>query len=168
MVIGWIAMVMFGARLLRSFDLKTRSVGLAALGVLPISAFELAAEAHNDVVMMALVVYWLWLRAEGSWLSPIPLALSILVKYVTAPLLLLAAVDAWRRGRVREAVCAFVLGTVILLAALYFWQNGVLLASLTKYNASWRWLSAPFAIELIVKNLAPFSWVAPAYGCGAD
>ena len=157
---AWIAMVAGIARLVRSRDFATRAAVLAAAAVVPASAFELVGEAHNDVVMMALVVGWLVLRANGSWLSPIPLVLSVLVKYVSAPLLLFAAIDALRRRRYLEAGVALTCGTLILTAAGLLWTNGAF-ASLTANNANWRWLSAPFFIELTVKNVAPFAWVAP-------
>jgi hypothetical protein len=162
MVVAWMGMIWGGMQLLKLRDLRTRIVGLVALSVVPISIFELVAEAHNDVVMMALVVYWLVLRSKGSWLGPIPLVLSVLVKYVTAPLLVLAAIDAWRRGRRGEMATALVLIASLAATAALLWQDGALLSSLTKNNANWRWLSAPFAIEMIVKNVAPFTWVAPA------
>ena len=162
MAAAWLGLVLGVMSLQRSLDLRTRIVGLAAVSVVPISIFHLVAEAHNDVVMIALVVYWLVLRAKGSRLSPIPLLLSVLVKYVTAPLLLLAAIDAWRRGRHDKLFTALVSILVVVATTAFFFRDGALLTSLAKNNANWRWLSAPFAIEMIVKNLAPFAWVAPA------
>ena len=161
LVASWIAMIAGMDRLMRRRDLRSRLVGLAAMSVVPISVFQLVAEAHNDVVVMALVVWWLLLRENGSRLSPIPLAVSALMKYFTVPLLLFAAVEAWRRRRYSELACAVLAGSAAAGVGFLFWQDGALLAGLTK-NADWRWLSAPFAIELTVKNLAPFTWVAPA------
>ena len=160
LIAAWTAMIAGVSWLQRRDDLGSRIGGLAAMSVVPISVLELVAEAHNDVVVMALVVWWLVLRDKGSWLGPVPLGLSIGVKYVTAPLLLFAAIEAWRRRRYKELACALATGIATLAVGLFFWQDGALVAGLTN-NAEWRWLSAPFAIELTVKNLAPVRWVEP-------
>lgn len=164
LALAWVAMVAAVAWLYRTRDLTTRSVALATVAVVPISIFELVAEAHNDVAMMAFAMGWLVLRAKGSWLSPVPLACSALIKYVTAPLLVFSAIDAWRRQRYRESACALLAGTAIAIVAGGIWYQGGF-SSLTTYNANWRWLSVPFAIELTLKNLMPDWWttlVAPA------
>lgn len=161
---AWLAMVGAGAWLFRKRDVKTGSVALAALAVAPLSTFEVVAEAHNDVVMIALAMGWLVLRAKDSWLSPIPLALSALVKYVTAPLLIIAIIDSWRRRRYAESACAMVAAAVIAIVVGLIYREGGF-SSLTTHNATWRWLSAPFAIELALKNVTPNSWstlVTPA------
>ena len=91
------------------------AVAVCLYGWLPMSSHTAIAEGHNDVVMVALLLVWLHLVwARRQTLAPFALVASALVKYVTAPLLLL---EWWhgsrgpsRRGPYLLAVLASLLG----------------------------------------------------------
>jgi hypothetical protein len=54
------------------------------------------AEGHNDVMMVAAALLWARSMQKASPVGPLMLAVSILSKYVTAPLVLVDVVFHWR------------------------------------------------------------------------
>lgn len=89
-------------------------------GFMPTSVRYSVAEGHNDVVMVALFTLWAYLVIRGRHhLSPLALAASFLVKYVTAPFALLELVAA-RRQRIRVLPYLGVLLLCLILSAVLF------------------------------------------------
>ena len=157
----WVVMVFGMMGVLRNAELKSQIVGLAAISIAPISAFELVSESHNDVVVIALLVCWLFFRSRQSVWGPIALAAAALIKFVTAPLLAFAVLEALRRRRLRELGAALASVAVVLTVLGWLWSSGAVATRLAEQTTAWRWLSAPFLIELTVKNVASFSLVEP-------
>ncbi len=96
----------------------------------PLVVTQIAGQAHNDgfLILWALLGLFIMTRAaEGSFydeaLGTLCLTLSVLVKYVTGPLLLFALAARWRRrgglaGLLRAAALALVAAAVVLVGYL--------------------------------------------------
>ncbi len=97
------------------------------LGWLPFPLVAAVAEAHNDIVMVALMTFWI---VSGTAASAVPLTASTLVKYTSTPLVALAFVDAVLR-RSTKTVLSLCAGTAaVLLVVLIYWQDGALIGAL--------------------------------------
>ncbi len=78
---------------------RRQAVAVVLFGWLPLSAHFSLAEAHNDIAMVVALLAWLALAARRcSWAS-VALVASVLIKYVTLPLLALEAWRSWRQPR---------------------------------------------------------------------
>lgn len=103
------------------------------LGWLPFPLIAAVAEAHNDIVMVALATGWV---ISGTAASTWPLAASLLVKYASAPILALAVVDAVLR-RTRQMIVVIGAAIAAALVIAVYWQDGALVAGLQR-NQAWR------------------------------
>ncbi len=96
---AWLAVLWLVDRLTRTRAARARAIALVTIGWLPLGAVQIGGDGHNDAVMLAFLLAWLWLREQGHgrWATA-ALACSVSVKYVTAPLFLLDAFPpgAWR------------------------------------------------------------------------
>jgi hypothetical protein len=124
------------------------------LGWLPFPLVAAVAEAHNDIVMVALAVGWMiYGTAASAW----PLAASLLVKYVSAPIVALAAADAVLR---KSRQMLIVIGAVIVVALIIavYWQDGALLAGLER-NRAWRIYTPVALMDWLVraKHIPPIA-----------
>ncbi len=102
-----------------------RTTAFVALAWNPLLLFEIAANAHNDALMITLSLAALLLFApnsRGLW-STVALSLATLVKYLSGPgLIWLALASAaraqtWPRRIVRVLVLAFISVTIALVIA---------------------------------------------------
>ncbi len=76
-------------KLLAEYPLFHQCVGIAMFGWLPLTLTEIAAEGHNDIVMVFFLLLWLYFLQRGTIMAAsVALAASVLIKYVTAPLFL--------------------------------------------------------------------------------
>lgn len=87
---AWIITLRLLYELMRNRSTWERCISIVMVGWLPIGVGQVVGDGHNDIVMIVLALLWLWLlerehRLHGS----VALALSVTVKYVTAPLFLL-------------------------------------------------------------------------------
>jgi hypothetical protein len=104
---------------------------LALMAFWPFVPLEALVNGHNDIVMVALLTGWLVKPDQPWWLG-----LSVLVKYATFPLFLLAfLVNRWR---------AIATGVCVALVLGWYWQDGALLAS-ARVRQSWELLT-PIAL----------------------
>jgi hypothetical protein len=76
-----------------------QSTAIVLVGWLPLGPVQVGGEGHNDVLMVAGILGWLLLlrRGHGRW-ATLALALSVSVKYVSAPLFLLDLLHARHAG----------------------------------------------------------------------
>jgi hypothetical protein len=152
MFVAWAAILLLLWRELHSMRV------LVLMAFWPFVPLEALVNGHNDIVMMALLTGWL-VRPEQPWW----LGLSVLVKYATGPLFLVAVIASrWRAAIV--AVCvALVLG--------WYWQDGALIAS-ARVRESWEMLTPvalahrlPFGVVLgwiwrlaLVATVGVYGW----------
>jgi len=162
MFAGWLATLHLVCGALRdSPRLQLRSVLL--LGWLPFPIIAAVGDAHNDIVMVALMTTWL---ARGSAASTWALVASALVKYASAPIVALAVVDGLVR---RSSRTLLVLGAAIgvaLVVAVVYWQDGALIAGLQR-NRAWRqytpvalmdWLVRAQGFPVILATIGKLIW----------
>jgi hypothetical protein len=120
---AWLAALVAVRRLAMPRGPRAEAMAIALFGWLPLSVHYGVAELHNDVAMAALLAWALVLAREGRATAPVALFASAMVKYATAPVLLL---DAWRglregagrRGAWRRGALAG-LAVALLLFALF-------------------------------------------------
>ena len=87
---AWIGTLLLLDRLLRAAPVARRCMALVVVGWLPLGVVQTVGEGHNDVFMVAAILGWVLLLERGRMMAAsISLALSVLVKYVSAPLFLL-------------------------------------------------------------------------------
>ena len=101
----WIAALKLVFRLTEALPQHERCVALLQFGWLPAGVSQSLAEGHNDIAMVALVLFWLLLLQRARGQAPFALVASILCKYVTAPLLLIDAIHALRRQKIGWRRC---------------------------------------------------------------
>ena len=84
----------------------------------PLVLTQTAGDAHNDVFVLFWLLLALWLLArEDSIGGGVAGAMSVLIKYVTAPVMLLAAVQRWRAGGMRPVLIFCAAGALVALVA---------------------------------------------------
>ena len=120
------------------------------LGWLPLPLIASLVDGHNDIVMVVLMTAWLVSgRAGSAW----ALVGSMLVKYVSAPIVAIAVLDGvlQRSTRMLVALGLAVAATAVVIAV--YWQDGALFAGLQQH-LEWR-IYTPYAL---------FDWFVRARG----
>ena len=96
---AWIGSLALIERITRTRPARERCLAVCMFGWTPASVSQSLAEGHNDIALVALALLWMLLLLRAHWAAPVALVASALCKYVTAPLLLIDAIDALRRER---------------------------------------------------------------------
>jgi len=96
---AWAGSLVLIDQITQARPVRERCVALAMFGWAPSSVSQSLAEGHNDIVLVAFALLWLLLLLRAHSAAPVALVASVLCKYVTAPLLLIDAIAAWRRQR---------------------------------------------------------------------
>jgi hypothetical protein len=105
LVTAWCFLLRIVAALVKDRTVREQSAALLVVGWLPLGPVQIAGEGHNDVLMLVFILLWLLCLERGRpWLATTALALSVGVKYVSAPLFLLdflflaptARTSSWR------------------------------------------------------------------------
>jgi len=125
LVTAWCAVLRVVGALVEGRSVREQCAALLAVAWLPLGPVQIAGDGHNDVLMLVFIVAWLLLLDRG-WplLATAALALSVCVKYVSAPLFLVdflflaasAPAPSWRerirayvpRGLLAAAICVAV------------------------------------------------------------
>lgn len=85
----------------------------------PLVLTQTAGDAHNDVVVLLCILLSIWLMQRGEeLLGAACAALSVMVKYLTAPIVLLLAIHRWRQAGTKRAVL-FVAACAVVAALAY-------------------------------------------------
>ncbi|MBC7898271.1 MAG: hypothetical protein H7066_22815 [Cytophagaceae bacterium] len=95
----WIGILHLVHRLTSDRSVREQSMALVVTGWLPLGAVQIGGDGHNDALMLFFILLWLFLtdRGQGRWATA-ALALSVSVKYVSAPLFLLDLLLVKPRG----------------------------------------------------------------------
>ncbi|HEX9565208.1 MAG TPA: hypothetical protein VF981_14595 [Gemmatimonadaceae bacterium] len=89
---AWLLLLRLVWRSVEGRSVADQCTALLAVGWLPLGPVHVAGDGHNDVLMVAFVVLWMLLLGSGRLvLASVVLALSVGVKYATAPLFMLDA-----------------------------------------------------------------------------
>ena len=124
----WLLALILVRRLTRNSDNRTQCLAMVMAGWLPASVGQSLAEGHNDIVMAALVMLWLYNR------NAVGLASAILVKYTAAPLALFTLLE---RRKWIELIGAAVFGAA---AFLLFFRGGGFFSADAEMR-SWRFMT---------------------------
>jgi hypothetical protein len=162
MAAGLVAGAWVIVQLLRAFGRESEA-GTGALLYLwnPLVLWEGVGNAHNDVLvtLLVLLALWAWAARRGGLVVP-ALLLAALIKYVTLPLIPLAAVALWRqaagtRARLRVAAQTLALSLLALLGALFpFYDFAALWSSLSSQNRQVYTSPTSFALALLRERSA--------------
>ena len=118
---SWCLVVWLVAQLAAHRPVWQQCTAIVLVGWLPLGSVQVGGEGHNDVLMVAGILGWLLLlrRGHGRW-ATLALALSVSVKYVSAPLFLLDLLHARNAGghprSLRGMVRAYLPHALIALA----------------------------------------------------
>ena len=90
MVGSWIAVLLLVQRLVTDRPPREQAMALITIGWLPLGAVQIGGDGHNDAFMLVGILAWVYFTERGRqrW-GTLALALSVAVKYVSAPLFLL-------------------------------------------------------------------------------
>lgn len=136
-------------------------LGAAAAGALfyiwnPLVLWEGIGNGHNDVVLMLplLLAFYAWAARRDKLVIPL-LIVAAMIKYVTLPLLPLAAIAIWRRPEnraARGAIAAWSAGlsALALVAALFpFYDLRAIVSSVREQDTIFYTSPAAAAIALL-------------------
>jgi alpha-1,6-mannosyltransferase len=87
---AWVVLLWLVDRLMRRRALAERCAAILVVGWLPLGVMQSVGDGHNDALMVVGILAWIALLERGKtrWATA-ALALSVAVKYVSAPLFLL-------------------------------------------------------------------------------
>ncbi len=162
LVSAWVGVLSLVRALLRDRSPWHQCVGLAVAGWLPLGVMQAVAEGHNDVVLVFFLLLWLYaIESARPWGGTVALAASVLVKYVTAPLVLLDIAHAWRSGgQTLGAVVrrtAVVAGGMVAVFGLFFRSPDFFEA--TASMANWHFFRPSDAVDEIGSRLGIKVWL---------
>jgi alpha-1,6-mannosyltransferase len=134
--------------LLAERPLWHQCTGLALFGWMPVTVTQSVAEGHNDVLMVLLLLLWLHGRArDRHGLAALWLTASALIKYVTAPLLLLEILPSrGAPGRIRGFLLRGIFAGLLALAAFApFYRSADYFAPVLRMG-KWRFFTPGSAV----------------------
>ena len=120
---AWIGSLVLVRKIAAEGSTRDEAIAICLFGWMPMSYGFSIAEGHNDIAMVAPLVLWLYLlvRRQYQWTAPALIA-SVLIKYVSAPLLAADLVAKRMLGRIGwkkylvSMIPALLLGTALTLS----------------------------------------------------
>ena len=105
LVATWIGILALVRRLTSEQPAREQAMALVVVGWLPLGAVQVGGDGHNDALMILCILGWLHQLERGNRRrATLLLALSVVVKYVSAPLLLLDLLAVPPPGAERPSV----------------------------------------------------------------
>ena len=163
---AWIASLALVRHLLRDRPPVVRCTALAIAGWLPLGVTQIVAEGHNDIVMAFFLLAWLALLEDGRPLRATgALAVSVLTKYVSAPVFLLDLLHLWRSRRrsllayLPHAALAAIMAVVVFA---FFFRSPAFFES-TRHMAGWHFFTPRDAIVGVARVIG----IEPSLGTAA-
>ena len=126
-----------------------RALAVSLFGWLPISFYQTVGEGHNDIVMVFFLLLWMYLVSKNKYqFTALTLTASALIKYITAPLLLLEIIQAgWKQGIFsRKYLFVWVVSVLFVGIVLApFWRGFDFFRPVTEMR-SWAFLTPAYAL----------------------
>lgn len=144
-LVGHATAAYLAARLAQRFHPGRGSLVFSLLWLNPLFILESAFNAHNDSVMLALLLLALWGGRQGRAWAWIAGSTAVLVKVVLAPVALLFAVQQVRRF------------------AWYQWGLGFIAAAATALVVYWPFWAWPAVLEAILSEGGRFDTLSVPY-----
>lgn len=141
----WVLCLVCVRALARPFGPRREAMALVILGWLPVGVHLTIGEAHNDVVMVSLLL--VALVARGRWTGPLALSASAMAKYTSVVLFPVSAVYEWRT-QPRRLLLRFLPGALLLAAGAVFILSGHRLGE-TIHMQSWKFLDPADLLRLV-------------------
>jgi alpha-1,6-mannosyltransferase len=117
MLAAWAAALEVVRRLTIGGPAVATCAAVLIFGWLPLSAEQSVADGHNDILLVLGILLWLlWLERDRRLGANLALVASILIKFVSGPLVLLSIMRA-RLARARGTTLLVELGAPLLVAA---------------------------------------------------
>ncbi|HEY5547272.1 MAG TPA: hypothetical protein VIK50_14565 [Gemmatimonadaceae bacterium] len=153
---AWFGTVAVVRRIAERRSPRDAAVAIGVVGWLPASVELPVGEGHNDVLLAFGVASFLWLtivhRTIGAWLA---LAGSVLVKYATAPLGVVALLTArlsTRRERGKLAIAWLCSAALAVACTAPYWR-GLDFFAATREMRSWRFLTPVTAVQYALNQV---------------
>lgn len=167
-VLSYLACIYLIGQILQQIKPDWRIGGMTAFAWNPLVLFETAQNGHNDILMMAFLLAALWAMINRrTGLSVLGLALSVLVKFITAPLAPLVIFYLSRKQPTRARRIGFFVAWNLLFAALVIlpmlplWPGMDQWAVLKANNGAGR-----SVLALCIMALEPWLGLNPAFTAG--
>lgn len=111
----------------RCLEPERRGPAFVALAFSPLFAWELSGQAHNDALLVLLLLGFVWaVVTEQEWPAFFAITAACVAKYVALPALAIYLAFVWRRSPKRAALMALVVGAAMVFA-LHPYTDGPLL-----------------------------------------
>jgi len=141
--------------LLERETVRTQCIGMAVYGWLPLSFLQATGEGHNDIAMVFFLLCGLRALQAGSKYSTLSFVASAVVKYVTAPLLILDLLDALFHARFRHYLrFAFLAAMTGLCVFAIYYRSPAFFAPLAEMR-SWRFMEPSTALDVLTPLAGP-------------
>lgn len=150
--LSWSVVIVVVGKIAAGVDARRQACALILVGWLPVGFHNVVAEGHNDGLMVALLMLWLYSMTTASWRGPVFFLASVLTKYIVAPLVvvdMIYHVRARSMSLVRYMLRAAPAVLIALPVGLFLISDGRL--SETTGMREWRFLE-PYDLLLAVEN----------------
>ncbi|MGQ0650075.1 MAG: glycosyltransferase 87 family protein [Gemmatimonadaceae bacterium] len=183
LVSSWVGILYLVHRLTSERSSREQALALVVTGWLPLGVVQTAGDGHNDALMLLCILAWLYLGERGHprW-ATVALALSVSIKYVSAPLFLLDLLRATPAGlphptlmqRVRAWIPSAVIAVVVWVVTFApFFQSLSFFGETTAVREGYFYLPADavkaigtmlgvnlFPVALLVQGVFPLATLA--------
>jgi hypothetical protein len=120
---AWLGTLLLLRKIAAESSTRDEAIAICLFGWMPMSYGFSIAEGHNDIAMVAPMVLWLYLliRRQYHWSAP-GLVASVLIKYVSAPLLAADLIAKRMLGKISckkylaSMLPALLVGTLMMLS----------------------------------------------------
>ncbi|HUL10557.1 MAG TPA: hypothetical protein VLU73_00040 [Methylococcaceae bacterium] len=162
LLVSWLGCLWLVSDLSRGRDPYFRCRAIAVAGWLPICVHLGVAEGHNDVTMVAFALLWArTMRKAGSG-AVLALTASVLVKYVTAPLIIVDLAAHWNGGafRTRRYLARVAPAALVLVAVFVGIAAFGMFGAETAAMAHWRFFDPAGVLRALEHVAGIDGWVA--------
>jgi len=106
------------------FALEDAPKRFALFALAPVATWELSAQAHNDAILVLMMVCFIWAALKGyEWLAIAFIAIAIYAKFVAAAVLCLYVAMIFRRDRRRAIAMVGVVAAMGVALMLPYWEG---------------------------------------------
>ena len=139
---AWLGSLWLVERITRAMAMRERALAVGMFGWMPAGVSQSLAEGHNDIALVVLVLLWLHLMRSAHRAAPVALAASALCKYVSAPLVLVDAINAVRREQANwpQFLARYTIPGLLTLAILAVFYRSPAFFDGLKVVSEWHFL----------------------------
>ena len=152
---AWCGSLLLIDRVMRDASCTGRCMAIAVFGWMPLSVHQSIAEGHNDIAMAFPAVLWVALLLRGKASGAFALGASVLIKYITAPLLLVDMLVSLRMHRMtlRSYILRMILPGLAGLAILAVFYRSPTFFDGLRLISTWHFLQPADAVAALQHTL---------------